>query len=219
MRDLYEGPGLRSQAFVRANRHSRIVRVLKFTLPLTALIIVAGFGFIALRAKTVPNVEVAEVALQNGKIVMDNPKLNGVTGDNQPYKMEAKRALQSPTDINDIELEGITAQIPFGTGVIAQVEAPTGHLDNAKQVLRLKGGFDLTTSDGMVAKLQDAVVDFGGRSLQTAMPVDITRPGTHIQADSMTITNGGASLVFERRVRMTVQPDLLEQSKEPNNGG
>ena len=209
----------RSQTFARASRHSLFVRVLKFALPTIALAILGGFAFVAVQARSVTNIDVAGVALQNGKIVMDNPKLNGLTGDNQPYTMEAKRALQSPTDINDIELEGITAQIPFGTGITAQVEAPMGHLDNGKQVLRLEGGFDLIASDGMVAKLQDAIVDFGGGSLQTAMPVDIKRPGMHIQADSMTITDGGASLVFENRVRMTLQPDAIKQPKEPNNGG
>jgi lipopolysaccharide export system protein LptC len=86
-------------------------------------------------------------------------------------------------------------------------------------VLTLSGGFNMTTSDGMVAKLQDAFIDFGGRSLKTAMPVDITRAGTHIQADSMTITDGGASLVFEKRVRMTLQADATQQPKETGNGG
>jgi lipopolysaccharide export system protein LptC len=219
MDDLNEGAGFRSKQFARANRHSRLVTVLKFALPVSALAIVAGFGLIAMQARMVPDVDIAAVALKDGKIVMDNPKMNGVTSDNQPYTVEATRALQSAIDINDIELEGITANIPFGTGATAQVLAPTGHLDNTKQVLTLSGGFNMTTSDGMVAKLQDAFIDFGGRSLKTAMPVDITRAGTHIQADSMTITDGGASLVFEKRVRMTLQPDAMQQSKETGNGG
>ena len=219
MRDLNEGSGLRSQAFVRAKRHSSLVRILKFALPTSALAIVMAFGLIAVKARMIPDVEVAGLAVENGKIVMDNPKLNGVTGDNRPYTMEAKRALQSATDINDIELEGITAQIPFGADTTAHVLAPVGHLDNTKQILILKGGFELKTSDGMVANLEDATLDFGQRSLKTAMPVDITHPGTHIQADSMTITNGGTSLVFEKRVRMVLQPDMMEQKEEPNNGG
>ena len=219
MEDLNEGAGSRSQAFARASRHSRLVTFLKFALPVSALTIVAAFGLIAMQARMLPEIDITAVALKDGKIIMDNPKMSGVTGDNQPYSVEAARALQSPTDINDIELEGITASIPFGTGTTAQVLAPTGHLNNTKQILILKGGFDLTTSDGMVAKLQDAFIDFGIRSLKTAMPVDIRRSGTHIRADSMVITDGGASLVFEKNVRMTLQPDAMEQTKEPNNGG
>jgi lipopolysaccharide export system protein LptC len=215
MDDLNEGAGFRSQAFVRARRHSRIVAVLKFALPLSALTVVAGFGLVAMEARMVPDVDLAGLALQDGKIVMNNPKMNGVTGDNQPYTVEAVRALQSVSDVNDIELEQITARIPFGSGAIAEVLAPIGHLDNTKQVLTLSGGFDLKTSDGMVAKLKDAVFDFEGRSLKTAMPVDITRFGTHIQADSMIISDGGARLVFEKRVRMTLQPDHIENAKVP----
>jgi lipopolysaccharide export system protein LptC len=219
MDDLNGGSGFRTEAFAKASRHSKWVRFLKIALPAGALAILGGFSLTAMQARIVPDIDVAGIALQGGKIVMDNPKLNGVTGDNQPYTVEAARALQSATDINDVELEGITARIPFGKDITASVQAPAGHLNNTTQILTLKGGFDLTTSDGMVAKLQDAVFDFSVRSLRTVSPVDITRPGTHIQADSMTITNGGASLVFEKRVRMTLLPDQWEKLKEPVNGG
>ena len=219
MDDVTEGAGSRAEAFARASRHSTWVKFLKFALPVSALAITAGFGLTAMQARMIPEIDVAGIALEGGKIVMDNPKLNGVTGDNQPYTVEATRALQSSTDINDVELEGITARIPFGKDTTASVQAPVGHLNNQTQILTLKGGFDLKTSDGMVAKLQDAVFDFDARSLKTTRPVDITGQGTHIQADSMIITDGGASLVFEKRVRMTLLPDQMEQTKEPANGG
>jgi lipopolysaccharide export system protein LptC len=219
MDDLTQSTGFRTEAFAKASRHSKWVKFLKFALPVSALAIVAGFSLTAMQARMLPEIDVAGFALEGGKIVMDNPKLNGVTGDNQPYMVEATRALQSATDVNDVELEGITARIPFGKDTTASVQAPVGHLNNTTQILTLKGGFDLTTSDGLVAKLQDAVFDFGVRSLKTDSPVDIKRQGTHIQADSMTITNGGASLVFENRVRMTLLPDQTEQTKEPANGG
>ena len=208
-----------TQAFARAKRHSRLVRLLKFALPVVAVVIIAGFSLVALQVRMVPDVNVGNLALESGKIVMDNPKLNGVTGNNQPYRVEAIRALQSVGNVNDIELEGVTAEIPFSSTATAKVLAPVGHLNNTTQILTLGGGFHLTTSDGMVAKLQDAVFDFSARSLKTTKPVDITRPGTHIQADSMTIINGGASLVFEKRVRMVLQPALIEPGKETENGG
>ena len=220
MDDLSKGAGNRTQAFARASRHSKWVKFLKFALPAGALAIVAGFGLIALQTRLiVPEIDVASVALEGGKIVMNSPKLNGVTNDNQPYTVEAARALQSATNIDDVDLEEITAQIPFGKGTTAHLQAPIGHLNNKTQILTLKGGFDLTTSDGMVAKLQNAVFDFDARSLKTECPVDITRAGTHIKADSMTISEGGASVVFEKRVRMVLQPEFMNKNGEPDNGG
>ena len=220
MDDVAAHTGNRTEAFAKASRHSKRVKFLKFVLPAFALIIVAGFSLTAVQTRfAVEDIDVASIALEGGKIVMDKPKLNGVTGDNQPYTVEAQRALQSATDINDVDLEGITAKIPFGSGITANLQAPVGHLNNTTQVLTLKGGFNLTTSDGMVAKLQDAVFDFGARSLKTDSPVDITRAGTHIKADSMTVMDGGASLVFEKRVRMVLQPNQTEQTKGPDHGG
>lgn len=209
----------RTKAFAKANRHSNIVRLLKFVLPLSAIAISAGFAFVTFQARNIAQVDVSAIALQNGRIVMENPRLNGVTGDNQPYNVTASRALQSSTDVNDIALEGITANLPFGPENTAQLQAPKGHLDNGKRILTLDGGFDLTSSDGMVARLEDAVFDFGARSLKTEKPVDITRQGTHIRADSMVITEGGASLVFERRVKMVIMPESLRKSGEIANGG
>ncbi len=217
--NLSQGSGLRAKAFARAARHSRRVALLKFALPVSAFVILGVLGFFAIQARLGSEVEVAGVALEGDRIVMDQPRLNGVTSANEPYTVEARRALQLVTDVNDLNLEDIKAQIPFGAGVTAEVLAPNGHLNNASQVLVLRGGFSLTSSDGMVAKLKDAEIDFEGKSLKTEMPVDIKRPGTHIQADSLVITDGGAKLVFEKRVRMTLQPGAMEQPKEPNNGG
>jgi lipopolysaccharide export system protein LptC len=218
--DQLEGEGVRrSLAFKRARRHSGIVRVLKFVLPLSALLVVAVLGFVAFGVRNAPDVNVGDIALEGDKIVMANPRLTGLTSNNESYTVEAQRALQNVKDINDIDLEGITAQLPFGAGATAKVIAPVGHLDNAKQILTLQGGFNLTTSNGLVAKLQDAVLNFETHSLKTEMPVDIRQPGTHIQAGSLSVTDGGSILVFEKRVRMTIQPSLLNQTREPQNGG
>jgi lipopolysaccharide export system protein LptC len=197
---------------------------LKFALPVSALAIVVGFGLVAMQARMLPDdIAVAGVALEGGKIVMDSPRLNGMTGDNQPYTVEAKRALQAVSDVNDIDLEDITAEVPLGGGKTAKLVAPAGHLDNSKRILTLKGAFDVVSSDGMVAKLDGGVFDFDAQSLKTEMPVDIKRPGTHIRADSMTISDGGARLLFEKRVRMITQPPAAQQSaselRGTENGG
>jgi lipopolysaccharide export system protein LptC len=197
---------IRDEAFLRANRHSKRVRLLKFALPAMALMIVAGFGLIAVQTRMLPDAAVAGVALEGGKVVMDNPRLNGVTGDNQPYTVQAQRALQAISDVNDIDLEGISAEMPFGGDKIAKLAALAGHLDNTNRILRLHGKFDVTSSDGLVAQLEDGVFDFDAETLKTEMPVDIKRLGTHIRADSMTITEGGNRLVFNKRVRVIMQP-------------
>jgi lipopolysaccharide export system protein LptC len=222
--DLSKSAGFQNQAFAKANRHSKWVRFLKFALPASALFIVAGFGLVAMQARMLPDeIGVAAVALEGGKIVMDSPRLNGMMGDNQPYTVEARRALQAVGDVNDIDLEYITAQLPIGDGKTAKLVAPAGHLDNGKRILTLKGNFDFVSSDGMVAKLENGIFDFNAQSLKTEMPVDIKRPGTHIRADSMTIFDGGNRVLFEKRVRMIMQPQVTQHStgqlRGTDNGG
>ena len=219
MDDLNESPNRRANTFAKASRHSKRVKFLKFALPIGALTIVSVLGFAVFNVRNGPEADVGSLALEGNKIVMANPKLKGVTGNNEPYAVEAQRALQNVKDVNDIDLEDITAQVPFGKGVTAKVIAPIGHLDNANQVLTLKGGFSLTTSDGLVANLQDAVLNFKTHSLKTDMPVDIQQLGTHITAGSLSVKDGGSVLVFEKNVRMVLQPEVTEKTKEPANGG
>lgn len=207
----------RLAAFDRAQRHSRRVRRLKVALPALAVLLIAGFGVVAFIARQAPGLGIQSVLIEDGRIVMQNPRVNGLTGGNKPYVVEAARAFQSVSDANDIALEGITARLPYAGEVFADLEAARGHLDNTARILKLDGGFTFITEDGLTAKMEAATLDLVGRGLVSEKPVDITSPGTHIRADSMRIGDGGAEMVFERKVRMVIQPSMLGKPSTSGN--
>ncbi len=97
------------------------VRFLKVAFPLAAI---AGAGLLAaatiLRPKSSVDISTDSVSLSDGRIVMANPKLDGLTGDKRPYAMKADRAFQEIGRDGLVELEKITAQLPFGTNSTAQ---------------------------------------------------------------------------------------------------
>jgi lipopolysaccharide export system protein LptC len=213
--DSAEPGPVRASAFGRAQRHSSRVRVLKIVLPLAAAIIAIAFPVYSyLVAPPAITVEADGSAFSDGKLVMANPKLDGLTKDNLPYSLNALRAIQSADKEGIVELEGIAAKLPVAADNIASVGAAHGIYDRDSNTLHLDQEISISTSDGMVAKLKSAFLDMGKGTMKTTQPVDISRPGSRITADEMTVEENGKVLVFEKRVRLNLDPGHAKAEQE-----
>ena len=201
--------------FAEAVRHSRRVRLLKVAIPLVAVIMTAMFAGATL-LRPAGGMSVEGISMSNGRIVMAAPKLDGVTKENKPYRMQAERALQN-VKTGEIELETITASFPFTAGANGTLNAKAGLYDNNKRTLQLSDGIVLKTTNGMVANMQSADIDMNSQHLSTDRPVDITTSQARLTAESMTVIEGGKQLVFERKVRMTINPSVLGKTNEQGN--
>jgi lipopolysaccharide export system protein LptC len=207
-------PQTRSDAeFASAFRHSNRVRILKLSLPLIALFAIGFFSAATIFASgPVPVATQKPAEMSDGRIIMANPKLEGFTGDNRPYKMVAARAVQEAASSPVVRLETITADLPFGKEATAKVSAESGVFDNSSSTLNLNSQILLTTSDGMTAKLKTAKVNIATSEMSTDQPVDIKTKGSHITADSMKIGEGGKVVIFENRVRLNIDSKKLKQT-------
>ena len=208
-----------SSLFLRANRHSNRVRLLRIALPVIAVLIIAGIaGAYILSQANLPKVTVATTAFENGRMVMRNPVLDGVDGKQQPYRLTAKQAVQDPKQPKQVELDSISAEVPVQEGVYAHILAGTGFYDGDEKRLDLGGEIEVVTDDGMTAKLQDAAVNIGAGTLKTSNPVAMTTEQAKISAESMFVEDNGARVVFENRVRMTIFPDKIQALQESTSG-
>lgn len=211
-------PQTRSEAeFASARRHSRRVSLLKFGLPLSALFAIGFFAaatFLAESGTPSPNVE--SVSLSDGRIVMAKPKLEGFDADKRPYSMTAERAIQQSATSNIVELEQISANMPFGKAGTANLTADGGVLDNGSNRLDLKKNIRLTTSDGIKAVLSQASINLSTNEMTSNAPVDVTSEGSRITADRMRIDERGKVFVFESRVRLKMIPNKTNQVSDPS---
>ena len=206
---------VRVNAFGRAQRHSRRVRALKLVLPLVAGVIAVGFPVYSyMAAPPSVAVETDSSVFSDGKLVMANPKLDGLTKENLPYSLNALRAIQSADKEGVIELEQIDAKLPVSADNVAAIGAAHGIYDRDKNTLDLDKEITVSTTDGMVAKLKSAFLDMGKGTMTTSQPVDITRKGSRITADTMTVQENGKVLIFEKRVRLNIDPAAMKADKE-----
>jgi lipopolysaccharide export system protein LptC len=211
-----------ADAFVRAQRHSRRVRALKFVLPVAAVTIAGLFlGYSLLSSATGGGtVNLDSASIEDGNLVMHNPALNGFTSGNLPYSMKAVRARQAiGSDMGPIELEQIQAMLPLNSEHQATISAGGGIFDRQSNHILLTDAITLTTTSGIVARLESANVDIGSGNLSTDDPVDIELSGMRVRADTFRATEGGNKLVFENRVRLEIAPANLRRAQEQESGG
>jgi lipopolysaccharide export system protein LptC len=215
-----EGQASRDAAFRRAASHSRKVQFLKFALPVGAIAIAGSFA--AYSYLSVPgsvSFDVSESAYVDGKLVMANPKLDGYTKDSRPYWMTATRALQHVKDSSIIELEGIDAKLPVGGENFAAIGAERGVYNYDKSTLEIPSPITIKTTDGMTATLQSASVDIGKGNLSTKDPVSINLDGVKLSADAMRVLQNGKVLIFEKRVRMELEPERIKAKPDTEKDG
>jgi lipopolysaccharide export system protein LptC len=206
------------QAFRRARRQSLAVRALKVLLPGLAILIAVVFAaYSYLLTPGEVSIDILGSSYSDGKLTMANPKLDGFTKENRPYSMRAARAIQDVTNTSVFQLDDIQAKLPLSDGNWADVVTAKGIYDKDKNTLDIPTAMTVTTTDGMVARLNSAFVDIANGDLKTSDPVDITLQGSHITADSMTVGNRGKVLVFDEKVRLTMMPDRKKQA-EPADG-
>lgn len=205
----------RDDAFDVAQRHSRRVRMLKFVVPLVALFIAVAFPVYSYLAAPTPFAVSADGgAFVNGKLVMANPKLNGFTKEKQPYSMTALRAIQDVSTQGVIELEGIDAKLPVSAQNVASIKAERGTYNRDGNTLSLDSEVTVSTTDGIIAKLKSIYLDMGKGTMKTTEPVDVSRGGSRITADSMSVQDNGKVLVFENKVRVNIDPASLKAAED-----
>ena len=200
------------EAFDRARRHSGRVRLLKLVLPVAAMLMVVAFVGKSWLATPVAGVSVdlTGTAIEGGRLVMADPRLDGFTSDDRPYTMTAARAVQDIGGSGRIDLENIDAKLPFDEDSWMTIAADSGIYDRDANSLMIDSTMKIVTDTGITALFKSAAVDMEAGSLKTEDPVDITLDGARIEADSMSVEDRGAVLVFERRVRMQMDGKRLQ---------
>ncbi|UVK40501.1 LPS export ABC transporter periplasmic protein LptC [Mesorhizobium sp. AR10] len=204
----------RLDAFGLAQRHSRRVRILKFAVPLAAALVAVAFPVYSYLAAPVSiAVQADGSAFSDGKLVMANPKLNGFTKQKLPYSLTALRAIQDVGKQGIIDLEGINAKLPLAPDNVASVNAKRGIYNRDGNTMNLTSDVTVTTTDGLEAKFKSIFLDMGKGTMKTDDPVDVSRGGSRITADSMSVQDNGKVLVFENRVRVNIDPASLKAAE------
>lgn len=211
----------RQRAYRSARSHSGRVRFAKIAMPTVAAIaILAAAGWMWI-SRVAPDIglDLASTSISGGKLVVANPRLDGLTSGDLPYSVRAERAIQDLSGGGGIDLERLEADVPMTATVTARILADSGRYDSDAGRLDLFESITVETTDGMNARLQSASIDLEKGSMTTSDPVSIDMRGGSIRADSLTIENSGRRLLFENSVKLVVEPDKFRPADLPGRPG
>jgi len=187
-----------------ARRHSSVVRLLKFVLPVIGVLGTVAFIAYAYLLPSLPDgVSVDSFDIRSDSIVMENPEVSGFQSGGRSYSLKATRAIQSLKDTKLVTLEHLTATIGLGNEGNAQITAARGIYNGNKETLDLRDSVRLETTMGYSGTASAILIDLKGGAAQTTSPVELRSEDGVLNAQRMDVTEGGRRIHFTNGVKMT----------------
>ena len=197
-------------AMAEPSLYSRVVRILKIALPLTALAILSVLFILAEQldpdaAIPYADVDVEQLLREQG---ITNPSFGGVTEAGDRIALKAER-LQSDQGGGDAMTAAVlTGAMEFATGRRVDIDAPKGLYDAGANRVELTGGVRLDGSDGFRVETDRVAIDLTTGEGETG-PIVAEGPPGRLTAGSMALVGAedGNILVFQGGVRLLFYPD------------
>jgi lipopolysaccharide export system protein LptC len=201
-----------------ARRHTGLVRWLKIILPALAGAMIVAF-LVTMKMVT-GNIgelfSLAGITMDTKSLIMEKPHLSGFKGTEHSYEVVADRAVQDLANPKVVRLENIAAEFGLTSDVRISLDATTGVFDGDKEMLELTDGITVSSTDGYAAKLDQAHIDFRGRTLASQGPVEIRSNEGLVRARELSVTDRGKKIVFSGGVSVTYMPPATPETPEAN---
>ena len=199
--------------FMRAKRHSRLVRLLRLLVPVGTAVVLAGITLMSwldpMRILARLPTAQGQLVISGTKITMEAPKLAGFTKDGRGYELNARAAAQDITKPDIVELQDIRARMEAQDRTRINITAVDGIYDRKSGILKLAKDIILKTPSYEV-NLEEAVVDTATNNVVSNKPVQVKMLQGVVHSKRLEVDKGGEIVRFVGDVKMTLEnmPDL-----------
>lgn len=209
--------GDRAKNFARARRHTVVVRLLRWVLPVSAVVILVVYIGTVLQTigwvDELPQVSIP--SLIPDQLAMDNPRYEGFTSDGGSYVVTAKTAIPNLSDMTLIKLNGIEGDLTDAKKVKTNLKAVRGSYNTKTSKLELYDGIDVVSDNGMRARLSTATVLPKESVVVTKEPVVVELPAGTIRSNEMTMHNKTREVTFLDQVKAHLVPEKSNDAGKP----
>lgn len=209
--------GDRGPTRVRARRHSAQVRILKYALPLSTLLISGFYGLSVLKmtgwGTAITELTIPQIIPEN--IAMENPHYEGFNKDGGRYWVRAKTAQQDLKNMSLIKLNGISGELMDAQKQTTKLTAARGTFDNKANQLELFDAIDIVGETGLTAHLTRASVKTKENIITSDQPVSVAMEAGTITANSMTVRQKSKEFTFVENVRTRLKPRPPQANAAP----
>lgn len=187
--------------------YSRAVAGLKILLPLFALGLLSTLFLLSRPVDPEANLPFSreEVDELKKEQRVGRPTYTGMTGDGSAITVIADTARPDATNPARFDADNLSAQIETERGVLIDIDAPSGIIDNDSELLTLSGGVEVHTSDGYTVLTNEVETTLDSTRLQTLGRVEGSGPSGDLSANRMEMTqqeNGSTLMVFKGNVKV-----------------
>ena len=205
----------RARNLVRARRHTRIVRTLRFTLPGAAAAVTVLY-FVMILDTTgwvagFPKLEMPRILPEN--LTMDNPSYEGFNKDGGKYVVRAKTAIQDLVNTEFVRLNDITGDMTDAKKAKTNLTAAKGEFNTKTNLLDLTGGIDIVADSGLKAKLSSATVETNENIITSKEPVQVEMPSGKITSNEMRILSKSREIAFVNDVKAHLTPPKADDKQ------
>jgi lipopolysaccharide export system protein LptC len=192
----------RERAFLSAERHSRVVHILRRALPVVAILVLAAYFVSTRMSVTVGDLtaSIDGMEIADGNLRMLNPTLKGADKKNGDYVIKAEYADQEVKNPNLIKLHAITADVSNPSGGWSKMKAVRGKFDSKTERLLMKDRITIETSAGVTGELSYATLDMATQTLRSHNPVSFKLTNGTVRANALTLRSRENTLVFRGKV-------------------
>ncbi len=202
----------RARAFASAQRHSRVVRLLRIVLPLAAALLLTGYALVLTLNWQLSGgrVSVSGISLTADDFTMKDPTYSGSTKEGGNYVVRARRAVVAFDQKAPIKLIDVSGDLVQASNVKTKLKAKHGILDNPKQELELYDGVEIESSNGLIARLARATVYSKENKVVSDHPVSAMTPTGSVQAAKMVMNTKTNFAQFRGEVAVQLVPSASQ---------
>jgi lipopolysaccharide export system protein LptC len=209
----------RMRAFRSARRHSKLVTILRRSLPVFAVLVLASYFISSQLAMSINVGDVSAsidgIEVNNGNLRMLHPKLDGIDKKNGKYLVTADYADQDIKNPNLITLHTINADLAAADGGWSRMAAPRGLFDNKTGRLVLQDKIGVSTSSGVTGQLTYASLDTKNQVLRSHRPVSFVLPNGTVRANTLTYYAAQHTLTFRGKVAVHIDKSDTQANPAP----
>ena len=194
------------RAFLSAARHSRLVSVLRKSLPVLAVLVLAAYFISSRLSVTVGGVtaSVSGVEVRDGNLRMVNPTLKGVDKKNGNYVVSADYADQDMKTPKWIKLHAIKADLTTASQGWSRMQSIRGVFNSETERLIMQDDIRMATSSGITGKLTFASLEMKNKILRSHQPVSFDLSNGTVRAKALTMRSNENILLFRGQVRVHI---------------
>ncbi len=204
------------------NGYSYFVSLMKFTLPVVAVVLV---GLIVFWQQLVPNGKLLSADLSDlspdmaKNLVMVGPRYDGIDQYGRPYSLTATVARQVEDNEDIMLLMQPTADMTLEDGAWAALSADKGRYNRKSERIFLIDNVNFFHDRGFELRTPAAEIDFVTNVASGDKGVEGQGPSGLIEAEGFVFQQSGGVMLFTGKSHLTVLPDPDGKSKDKGAGG